>query len=181
MSGEHPHLEFLTGVGRNEQPKRLYQAWRRGEIDGVGLRVLILDVWSGAEWPAQLGHRAWIEMFTAAGLVTDGCDAPKSPLTVYRGATLSRMRGFSWTLDFDRAQWFAARTRLFGMPAAVYRLACPPTLVLGVIFGEPSGRGEREIIVNPRRLRGRWTPHEVPGTRIFPAAGGDQDASESAA
>ena len=49
---------------------------------------------------------------------------------------------------------------MFGFPAAVYGLTLPHEMLLGVIGGV-EGRGEREVIVNPRRLRGRWTPREL--------------------
>ena len=39
---------------------------------------------------------------------------------------------------------------MFGFPAAVYGLTLPHEMLLGVIGGV-EGRGEREVIVNPRR------------------------------
>jgi hypothetical protein len=66
--------------------------------------------------------------------------------------------GFSWTTDIEQADWFAKRTEYFGFPAEVYEVTVTTDRILGVING---GRSEREIILNPRRLRGRWTPRLV--------------------
>jgi hypothetical protein len=141
--------------GRNEQPLALYWQWRFGDLTTDGLRENILDVWQVAEWPSVLGHGAWLEMFTATGCVSDDGEYPPSPTTVYRGGMPRHMRGFSWTTDIEPADWFARRTALLGFPAEVYEATVTTDRILGVING---GRGESEIILNPRRLRGRWTP-----------------------
>lgn len=156
-----PFAREMLELRRNEQPKRLYWAWRRGEIDVELLREWILDVWQAAEWPVSaLGHGWWLEMFAATGFVTDGCDEPAYPVTVYRGAALTHARGFSWTWDPYRAAWFAERTALFGFPAAIWEVTLPRDRLLATIGGV-EGRNEREVIVNPRRLRGRWSPRKL--------------------
>jgi hypothetical protein len=80
--------------------------------------------------------------------------SPGPPVTVYRGAAVTHKRGFSWAWERERAEWFAARTAWLGFPAAVYEVTLPREMLLAVIGGV-EGRGEREVIVNPRRLRGR--------------------------
>lgn len=101
-------------------------------------------------------------MFDAVGFVTDELDAlPQMPITVYRGARKDRPRGFSWTWNRSLADWFAQRgLAMFGYPTAVYTLTLPKEMLLALIGGT-EGRGEREVVVNPRRLRGRWTPREI--------------------
>jgi len=159
--GMDDFAQDMNGLGRNEMPERLLLAWVSGEIGVALLREWILPTWELAEWPvATLGHQRWLDMFAATGFVTDGCDDPPTPLTVYRGAARRYARGFSWTWEQERAEWFAQRTALFGIPAAVYEVTLPRELLLGVIGGVES-RGEHEVLVNPRRLRGRWTPREI--------------------
>ncbi|MDQ2910192.1 MAG: hypothetical protein M3R39_04140, partial [Actinomycetota bacterium] len=153
----------MDHADRNDQPRMLYLAWFGREIDDGTLREWILPTWEMAEFPARLGQRVWIEMFAATGFVTDGGDDPPSPLTVYRGAALSRMRGFSWTWEIERARWFAHRTACFGFAAGVFTVTLEPEMLLAVASGV-EGRGEREVLVNPNRLRGRFTPQLIEKT-----------------
>jgi hypothetical protein len=150
----------MLGHGRNEQPRRLYRAWHTGQIDDETLRDWILPTWQLAEFPSMLGHRRWLEMFAATGFVSDGDDEPPDPLTAYRGAACSHARGFSWTWNPERAAWFARRTALAGIPAAVYEVTLPRDKLLATLGGV-EGRSEAEVIVNPRRLRGRWSPRKL--------------------
>ncbi len=154
-------VEKMEIIGRNDQPERLYRAWYGREIDVATLREWILSTWQAAEWPASLGHRHWLEMFDATGFVTDdGAFDPPSSLTLYRGAARERARGFSWTWERDKAEWFAHRSALFGFPAAVFEVEVPRTMLLAVI-SDAECRGEHEAILNPRRLRGRWAPRKL--------------------
>lgn len=150
---------------RNAGPDLLYTSWRSGEINDAQLRRWILMVWQAAEFPASLGHQAWLDMFNATGFVSDEMDEPpEMPVTVYRGAPLGRPRGFSWTWQLEQAEWFAGRLFNYsGKPVAVYQVTLPEDLLLAVLGGV-EGRGEREVIVNPRRLPGRWTPKAVATT-----------------
>jgi hypothetical protein len=162
-----PFAKEMLQLDRNDQPERLLLAWRGREIDDATLREWILPVWELAEWPASIGHGHWLDMFEATGFVSDGWDDPPDPLTVYRGAARSQMRGFWWTWQRERAEWFAQRTASFGLPAAVYEVTLRREMLLASIGGV-EGRDEREVLVNPRRLRGRYTPREL--SRIEPAA-----------
>jgi hypothetical protein len=155
-----PFAKEMLRLDRNDQPYWLWRAWDGGEIDTETLREWILPTWEMAEFPASLGQGLWLEMFDATGFVSDGWDEPPDPLTVYRGAAVSRACGFSWTWERERADWFAQRIALARIPAAVYEITLPREMLLAVIGGV-EGRGEREVIVNPRRLRGRWTPREL--------------------
>lgn len=155
-----PLGEKLLRADRNEGPYILYCAWRYDKLDVEDLRRHILHVWEMAELPSRLGHGIWLEMFSACGFVEDEpgmLAALPNPLTVYRGCARSRQRGFSWTLNRKQAQWFAQRSELFGFPSAVFEITLPHDRILGLNVGV-EGRGEAEVIVNPRRLRGRWSP-----------------------
>jgi hypothetical protein len=71
--------------------------------------------------------------------------------TIYRGVSgerrKRRVRSYSWTLDLDRACWFALRLTL---PApSVYSAAVPRAKILAYY----NGRGEQEIVCRPDRCR----------------------------
>lgn len=122
-----------------------------GEVAVDELRALLAAWWLDAEGPSNLGVVRWVRLFKAAGFVADraGTEPPIDPLTVYRGIQgYGRRRGLSWTLDRDRAAWFARRFPHFG--ASVVLVARPrPRHVLGIFHG----REEAEVVVNPRGLR----------------------------
>jgi hypothetical protein len=129
-----PFAKEMLALGRNEQPERLWRAWWGGEIDDETLREWILPTWQLAEFPARyLRHRDWLDMFGATGFLSDGADEAPDPLTVYRGAEPCGMRGFSWSWEPQRAEWFACRLALAGRPASVYEVTLRRDLLLAVI------------------------------------------------
>ena len=70
-------------------------------------------------------------------------------ITIYRGVTPSNaknVRALSWTLDEEKAEWFAKR---FGEEGNVYSAEIDKKDVYAY-FGD---RGESEVIVNPKGLR----------------------------
>lgn len=69
-------------------------------------------------------------------------------LTVYRGVTEdgeAQIEALSWTLDKDKAAWFAHR---FGEDGTVYQAEIMKSNTYALFLG----RGESEIIVNPKYL-----------------------------
>ena len=69
-------------------------------------------------------------------------------LTVYRGVTslnADNIKALSWTLDRDKAFWFAHR---FGENGTVYEAQISKEHVYAYF----SGRGESEVIVDPKHL-----------------------------
>lgn len=79
----------------------------------------------------------------------EGDDLPADgQLTIYRGVAgpraTRRVRGLSWTLDLDRACWFAAR--LYLDDPAIYSAKVRPDEV----FFYTDGRGEQEVVARPR-------------------------------
>ncbi|MGI8861627.1 MAG: hypothetical protein ACR2GV_02730 [Gaiellaceae bacterium] len=141
----------LLRAGRNAGPGMLFGWLSDQAITTDQLRALILDVWSGAEWPVLNGEEEsmCLDWFDETGFVSDtGRPPPSEPITAWRGTSLaSGGRGFSWTVDIDKARWFAQREIGFGRgPAGVYEAVVPPSWVLGKI---EAGRGEAEVIVDP--------------------------------
>ena len=77
-------------------------------------------------------------------------EAMAEELTVYRGyAHPQAADGMSWTLDEERARWFAAR---FDPDQAWLARA---VIGRGRVIAFLDGRGEEEIILNPRDLHDR--------------------------
>jgi hypothetical protein len=184
LSSDEEDEQLLTQLrsemlksGRNQAPWWLWGYWKGGEMwKGYEvpldiLRQLLPDAWSASEWPGRtLKMWVWLAMFKEAGFVSDcGSPAPVAPLVLYRGATPSCVRGFSWTKDIDVALRFARRNELFGFDeAAVYEVTVPPHAVLAHIMD----RSEDEVVLNPHCLRGRAAPKLLSGgttaSRIAP-------------
>jgi len=73
-------------------------------------------------------------------------------LRVYRGiagdGALRRPRGISWTLDRERAAWFATRIPSLPQPAVL-----EAKIAREHVYYYTDGRKESEVVLNPRRLR----------------------------
>ena len=70
-------------------------------------------------------------------------------ITIYRGVTpynAKNVRALSWTTDIKKAEWFANR---YGQCGTVYKAQISKAKVLAYF----TGRGESEIIVNPKELK----------------------------
>jgi len=72
--------------------------------------------------------------------------------TVYRGVAgkgcKRRVRGFSWTLDYEKAEWFANRFNYFGDPAVFQA-----TIDRADVLAYTNQRNEQEIICRPRSAK----------------------------
>jgi len=75
------------------------------------------------------------------------------PLRVWRGCMGHNEAGWSWTLDRDRAQWFANR---FGRKGRVIEARASKGQVVAYI----QARGEEEIIIDPQGLRYERSDHD---------------------
>jgi hypothetical protein len=122
------------------------------------LVLLLAEWWTTSEIPVLLGQTHVVNAFGRVGFVTDteGVVAPTEPLTVYRGVSWEptrkappSARGVSWTLDEDRAEWFARRWSILRHRGLVFVADAPPASVLGTFHG----RNEAEVMVNPRQRR----------------------------
>lgn len=70
-------------------------------------------------------------------------------ITIYRGVTpynAKNVKALSWTVDKKKAEWFARR---FGENGTVYKAEISKANVLAYF----TGRGESEIIVNPKNIK----------------------------
>lgn len=83
--------------------------------------------------------------------VSDGKELPEGdPLIIYRGQDENTTFGIAWTTDIKVAEKFArgAGTRQHNRPGVVYMATVPRGKVLAYL----TGRGESEVIVDPRDL-----------------------------
>jgi len=109
------------------------------------------------------GTDTFVKLFERTGFVSDFEDVrrPEEPIELFRGVTGRQShlaRGMSWTLDLDKARWFAHRHDHLTHPMhdgkhviepTVWRSVAPPAAVLALFYEQ----NEREVVVNPRRLR----------------------------
>jgi hypothetical protein len=118
-------------------------------IDPSELNVpLPLVVWAGQK-AGGADTRDWVRLFKATGFLSDGAPIPTEPMTVYRGHSLGRWHGMSWTTDPDCANGFAEWHNLDGR-GLVFKATVPPEVVLA----RYERGGESEVIINPFCLRG---------------------------
>lgn len=73
----------------------------------------------------------------------------EDPVTIYRGVRSDKPRNIknlSWTLDRDKAEWFAHR---FDRDGTVYEAQIEKKHILALF----NGRGESEVVVDPKYLQ----------------------------
>jgi hypothetical protein len=148
---------------KNLAPDLLDDLWREKRIDKSLLQQVLLDVWRYTDHTSVWSARWWRSLFRETGFLSDGAARPSRPLTVYRGCTSPGRRGFSWTVNRARAEWFADHWFKHGYadPGHLYRLGVKPCDVLAIISGRDKvatlldGKtiqygGEDEVIVDAR-------------------------------
>jgi hypothetical protein len=155
----HPLTGTIGQLANRDRMNFILVAHARGRLTASGLAALLGDWWDSSEGAGSgAGVRVWVDLFRIvrdAGLfVTDtpGVVAPEvgTIVTIYRGAVPWRARGMSWTLDQERAIWFARRSRLMTRgQGSLFSALIPAEHVLGRF----DGRQEQEVVVDPRRLR----------------------------
>jgi hypothetical protein len=161
----------------NERPVELVKLWRSG-ADPELISELAPTVWIEADQPARdVGQDAWVRIFRDVGYTSrETSDAefvapipvdapPSKPVTVWRGAPLgSGGLGMSWTIDRERARWFAERDANIGVDSAVYEATVDPDGVLAMF----NDRTEHEVVVDPAYLHlPLMIIEQAPGAREF--------------
>jgi hypothetical protein len=128
-----------------DNPDLLLTLIEEGCLTPAAMRELIADVWTSTEFPgANGGVDRWRDAFDIAGWISDDeSERPTEPLTLYRGAVPEYQRGMSWTLDPERAVWFAKRFMHGNDAGLVYRRTFGPREILARF----TGRGEDEYVV----------------------------------
>ena len=149
--------EWSRAIFIHERPwrmTRLDEYWM-DMPDTIERNAALLEVWSDTEQPFQFGPVP-LRLFTAARAdrtlyLTDD-DAGTKPilrgkLTVFRDTGIGEKPGIAWTLDRDKAVWFAKRFR-DAADAILITATVDSSKVLAYIVG----RGEQEVVVDPRRV-----------------------------
>lgn len=135
-----------------ERPHRLPTLMtyvEEGRVSRSTLRELLPSLWMDTESPSQFGDIP-LRLFRLAcskdGPLTDDAEGmPSGQITIYRGGDRDEKLGLAWTLDADRARWFATR---YGRSGRVVTASVSASQ----IFGYFTGRNESEIVVDPARL-----------------------------
>ena len=120
--------------------------------------TILADAWIRCEEPnhdPNLSQNKLLVMFRKADpmfLMNDqermNLEKLPDPVTVYRGVRSERgsgVRALSWTLEPKTAQWFANR---YGRQGRVYEAKISKQHIYALFHG----RGESEIILNPKHL-----------------------------
>lgn len=86
--------------------------------------------------------------------------------TVYRGCPVNKVNGLSWTLDRDKALWFANRFNFASRMPPFDRECCVVTGTVKKtdVFAYFNSRHESEIVVAPSNVKNKTT-EVIPPTR----------------
>lgn len=140
-----------------ERPWRVHvlaQLVRDKVLDPMTNPGLLMQLWLDTEYPHQ-ALTDWQELFDMIDVETLNTtldddeqrarDALKPIVTLYRGITGQYLKmasmGFSWTLNRDKAVWFARRCH------AEYPVLLTASCPLRFLVGPLQGRGESEMLV----------------------------------
>ncbi|DAC71764.1 MAG TPA: hypothetical protein DSN98_08725 [Thermoplasmata archaeon] len=132
-------LQFVTGI--YEMEKEEYSK-------------ILKDIWMATEFPHQMPIPKLVDMFnqTEAHLLMsedEMCIYTNLPetVTVFRGVQdkKAKLRGLSWTTEYEVAEWFANRWQRGKLYQAEIKKKH--------IFMFTNGRSEHECVVNPRYLK----------------------------
>lgn len=172
------HWEEMSGrAGRNDMPYILFNAVAERRLtDLAEVAKGVEESWTLAENPLEMcgsdpddraaAKRLWRDMF--GNLAQFGveylhetevrpiAELPRT-ITLYRGATDAGKLGWSWTVSFERAHWFATRVSAFrgeGTPR-VWRVNCPREFVFAKFH---ESRHEDEHVILAERVRSRIRP-----------------------
>ncbi len=140
-------------------PYRLtFLKFAKQEISREDFSSLLSSAWIRSENPNQdtnVSKGELVEMFKEADKTVLMDEEDRAVLdrlgdrvTIYRGVTPyneKNVKALSWTLSEGKAEWFATR---FGEEGTVYKAEIDKTHILAYF----SGRGEAEIVVEPRYL-----------------------------
>ena len=130
------------------------------------------DAWIRSENPnndANVSKQKLLEMFRQAEpseLMTEEelhqYNELEETITVYRGVTTynaKNIKALSWTLDREKAEWFAHR---FDEDGTVYEAEIDKKYILAVF----NGRNESEVVVDPKGLQNIRISEEIEPTII---------------
>ena len=143
---ERPHrVEALQDIAFNLRGREYWE--------------MVSQVWSDSEniWQHRRAWRqVWLSKEPERDAVMDTTEREHlaslpDDLTIYRGVSLrSAMHGLSWTLDREKAQWFANRWLCFKRRRPILLQTVVRKTDVVAYF---AGRKEQEIVVHPNIAR----------------------------
>jgi hypothetical protein len=143
--------DWRSFVWLHERPYRLnafVDIHRR--LDDDAYWSLLADIWIDSEniWQNTAEWILLLEADRAGSMMSpeeaEALESMPDPVTVYRGAIADRNEeGLSWTVDRERAEWFATRMASDGDVAVVLEGRVDRDLVAAYL----TGRGEDEVVV----------------------------------
>lgn len=142
--------ELIYGLGRNDYPDVLYDAFSAGRFASLDELARGIEMaWTACEFPMHyLDADQWQELFGEVGFL-DGSRRTKSPrntLRLYRAATPDYIEGMSWTDSLESAKWFHNRNGTFGFESAIYTATVEPFAILAHFA---DSRHESEWVIAP--------------------------------
>lgn len=141
--------DWNTFVALHERPYRI-TALTEVPPETDGYWEMVATWWMDTEYPS-LVIEDWLVILDSPGarnMMSDEeratLDALPARVLVYRGVPEGGIEeGLSWTLDKDRALWFAQR---FGKPGRVLERSVSKTEIVAYL----NGRQEQEIVLRPQ-------------------------------
>lgn len=154
----------------HERPYRfgaMQELMRNNQLSDTELARLVGDVWTDSEniWQHQDAWLAVWRTLKQPHLTMDDAERQawqhfgrlKGPLVIYRGINQPNHNpnGMSWSLDRDKALWFAKRLSPRG-PRLLRGQVMPDA-----VFAYFVGRGENEVVVDPTKVL------HISSTRVY--------------
>ena len=151
LEGERTATDALNLYERPYRLSRLIEIWQDGDTDHAALSEALSWVWPDAELDDTLANPLVCDVLALLrelGFCTDRPETPRpsTDLAIWRGGMPD---GVAWTTDIEVARFFARRFAT-DAPDPVYKATVAPEHVLARFFG----RGEAEVVVDPRMLTG---------------------------
>ncbi len=146
--------DWISYVFNYERPYRLNALLEIEQFASMKERAdLVRHVWMDSEWPST-NLSFWVSLFKVSEpllmmnkLEQKTLNRLPNMIDIYRGVGVNdgkplrtKKHGLSWTLDKDKATWFAKR---FGLEPYVFHANIDKRLVRALFLT----RGEREVII----------------------------------
>ena len=140
MATEADYLKRLRLIEKPYKLDFIHSEWNGfDDMDG-DLVAMLTEAWPLVEFPCSDGRlEEHVELFRAAGYVTDGPPRFEKPTYIFRGGDAE---GMSWTLSWVTAVFFANR---FNEDLPLHVALAPEAAVLARF----ESRGEDEVVVDP--------------------------------
>jgi len=115
------------------------------KFNDIQIWELINDVWTMSEFNCgtEESTNYWREIFSVRNRPESIVSDLPERMNIYRGG---HIEGFSWTADFEMAQWFQNRNAtFFGQCDLLKMEVCREDILF-------SGNREEEVVINPKSL-----------------------------